>query len=516
MDGIVRTRFRHGMASVSHPSYQAWSYAELLTSFNATVEEDEVGIRPCAYCHNYEPTFTLQHPFYSDYLERAPLFLKPDALKLRAFIKRFVKYGDEDDVLYRIENGEIRPSKSLTNALESMLDGNEEFIMIDDQKVVYETALDLAARATPENKHVLIVEGGPGTGKSVVAINLLVELTSRGGLAQYVTKNAAPRAVYEKRLTGSRTKMAISNLFIGSGAFQNTPAATFGALIVDEAHRLNEKSGLYGVDGENQILEIIRAANFSVFFLDEDQRVTFKDIGDNAEIERWAADQGATVHHLSLSSQFRCNGSDAYLAWLDNTLQIRDTANVTLHPDEFEFRVVDSPTELRRLILERNGENKARMVAGYCWRWVSKKDPEADDIVFEDGFSHQWNLTKDGSLWIESEDSVNEVGCIHTCQGLELDYVGVIVGPDLKVRGDEVITDAAERASYDRSVHGYKTMLKHDPEHAREMADRVIKNTYKTLLTRGMRGCFVYFTDEETRQFFLSRLENENPSVGAE
>lgn len=515
MDGIVRTWFKGNLTETSHPSYQAWSYAALLKGFNATVYEEDISLRPCAYCHNYDPEFILDpteqgltHPDYDDYLRRAPLFLRPDARRLRDFIKRYVKHGDDGDVIYRIEHGKIKPSKSLADALESMLKGNEEFVMIDDQKVVFEKALALAARADVNNKHVLVVEGGPGTGKSVVAVNLLVALTAKEMITQYVTKNAAPRAVYEKQLVGSYKKTVISNLFTSSGSFMESEAGDFDVLVVDEAHRLNEKSGLYKNLGENQIRELIRAANLTVFFLDEDQRVTFDDIGELGEIQRWAEREGAVVHHLELASQFRCNGSDGYLAWLDHTLQIRETANAYLSPEEFDFRVVDSPSELRDLIFERNETDQARMVAGYCWRWKSKKDDSAHDIVFaEHGFSHQWNLTKDGSLWIVSPDSVNEIGCIHTCQGLELDYIGVIVGPDLVVRDGEVIADASKRAHYDSSVRGYKKMLKEDPKQAMALADRVIKNTYKTLMTRGVKGCYVYFVDDETERFFRSRMK---------
>ena len=508
MDGIVRTRFRQGWADVSHPSYQAWSYAALLKSFNAAVYEEDISLRPCAYCHNYDPDDVLNHPFYSDHYDKAPLFLKPDAARLRDFIKSYVKYGDDDDMVYRIEHSKIKPSKSLADAIESMLKGNKAFVMIDDQKIVFEKAVALAARADANNKHVLIVQGGPGTGKSVVAVNLLVALTGKDMVAQYVTKNSAPRAVYEKRLVGSYKKSAISNLFTGSGSFRDASPGIFDALIVDEAHRLREKSGLFNNLGENQIKEIIGVANFSVFFLDEDQRVTFDDIGEREEIERWAREESAVVHHLELSSQFRCNGSDGYLAWLDNTLQIRETANVYLSADEFDFRVIDSPSKLRDLIYEKNEiDNRARMVAGYCWDWKSKKDSSQDDIVFEEyGFSHKWNLTKDGGLWIVSPNSVNEVGCIHTCQGLELDYVGVIVGLDLKVRGGRVVPDGNERASRDRSIWGYKKMLKETPILAKAKADLVIKNTYKTLLTRGIKGCYVYFVDEEAQSFFRSRL----------
>ncbi len=126
------------------------------------------------------------------------------------------------------------------------------------------------------------------------------------------------------------------------------------ALIVDEAHRLNEKSGLYGNLGDHQVAEIIRAARCSVFFVDDDQRVTFKDVGEKAEICDIALAEGAEITEHGLSSQFRCNGSDGYLAWLDQLLDIRETANLDLDGIDYDFRVFDSPVELHRQIVELN------------------------------------------------------------------------------------------------------------------------------------------------------------------
>lgn len=464
---------------------------------------------PCAYLHNYVDDGIITDPFYQEYIQKAPLFFKLDAIKLRDFIKRYVKTGDKSNLMYRIDCGKIKPSKSLADSLASMLKGNQEFVLVDDQKLVYETAMALAQQSSATNKNVLIVEGGPGTGKSVIAVNLLVNLTKKGLLSQYVTKNAAPRGVYESKLTGTLKKTEISNLFKGSGSYIDTPENTFDALIVDEAHRLNAKSGMFKNLGENQIKELIEASKFSVFFVDEDQRVTLHDIGEKSEIERWAKLSGAKVHHMDLSSQFRCNGSDGYLAWLDNTLQIRETANTSLDKGEYDFRVCDSPAELRDLIFEMNKENnKARMVAGYCWDWASQKDPGAYDIVMpEFDFAMRWNLTTDGSLWIMSPNSVNEIGCIHTCQGLEVDYIGVIIGDDLVIRDGKVVTNPYKRSKNDSSVRGYKKMLKENPVESAELLDRIIKNTYRTLMTRGMKGCYVYFTDEETGAFFNGSLK---------
>ena len=506
LDGVVKTFVGGNMQEVSHPSYQVWSYATLLEDFNSSVQDENLSLVPCAYLHNYEPDDVMTNNFYKNYTVKAPIFLRPDALKLQAFIRQFVKHGDDRKVLYSIEYGKIRPSKVLADSLSAMLDGNQEFILIDEQKLVYETALKLARESTETNKNVLIVDGGPGTGKSVVAINLLTELTKRGDVTQYVTKNSAPREVYQVKLTGKFTKTRIANLFSSSGSFYNIEPNTFDSLIVDEAHRLNAKSGLFNHLGENQIKELINAAKLSIFFIDEDQRVTLKDIGEKSEIVKWAEILGVKVHNLELASQFRCNGSDGYLAWIDNVLQIRETANDTLEDINYDFQVIDNPTLLHQAIIKTNDtNNKSRMLAGYCWKWISKTKPELKDIIIGD-YEATWNLNSHGQAWIIHPDSVKEVGCIHTCQGLELDYAGVIIGPDLVVRDGKIITDVTKRASSDKSVFGYKKMLTENPEQAKSIADMIIKNTYRTLMTRGSKGCYIFCTDHETQLYFKSML----------
>lgn len=505
-DAVVITRFQHGDKETAHPSYQAWSYKKLLEDYNAVVDEEKIRLIPCAYLHNYADDGVITHEFYQSYIQNAPLFLKDDALKLREFIKQHVRYGDKNRVMYRIDHGKIRPSKSLADELISMLMGNPEFVMIDDQKVVYETALNLSKKALNENKkQVLIIPGGPGTGKSVLAINLLVALTREQFVAQYVTRNSAPREVYEAKLTGSFKKSHITNLFSGSGSFHSAKENLYDVLLVDEAHRLNAKSGIYSHLGENQVKEIINASKCSIFFIDEDQKVTLKDIGDREEIRKYADELGAEVTEMGLESQFRCNGSDGYIAWLDSVLQIRETANTTLEGIDYDFKVFGDPKELHAAIIEKNKiNNKARIVAGYCWDWVSKKKPILKDIVIGD-YRATWNLNEHGQAWIIQPDSVSEVGCIHTCQGLELDYVGVIIGPDMIMRDGKIVTVPEARAKTDKSINGWKTMMKEDPEGTKKRLDAIIKNTYRTLMTRGMKGCYVYVADEELRKFFNLR-----------
>ena len=329
-DALVETYTGNAVRQVVHPSYQAWSYARLITDYNQSVQEKEIHLWPCAYLHNYrrKEKDPLDEEQYECYLTDAPAFTRGQVDGLRAFIKKSIVTGDDKEFLYAIEHGRIRPSKSLQEAIAKMLKGNQEFIMLDEQKVVFEEILHISRHCKEDGrKRVIIVQGGPGTGKTVVAINLLAQLTNEGQFCQYVSKNSAPRNVYQKKLKGEMQKSSIENMFKGSGIYTEAEEGVVDTILVDEAHRLNEKSGMFHNIGENQIKEIIHAARCSVFFIDERQRVTLSDIGSVSEIEKWAGAETDEVIHMELVSQFRCNGSDGYLAWIDHTLEIRRTAN---------------------------------------------------------------------------------------------------------------------------------------------------------------------------------------------
>ncbi len=512
LDGLVETFTGGANRRVVHPSYQAWSYAQMISDYNEYAQNADVQLWPCAYLHNYmrvehDP---LDDPIYADYLEDAPAFTKGDVRHLRAYIKRVVKTGDDNEILYEIDNGRIKPSKSLQDAIVGMLENNPEFNLIDDQKVVFERVMELSRQCEKDSKkRVLIASGGPGTGKTVIAVNLLARLTQEGVFAQYCSKNSAPREVYKRKLKGHRTRSSVDNMFKSSWAYVDTPENAIGVVIADEAHRLNEKSGLYGNLGTNQIHEIIRASRFSTFFIDESQRVTVKDIGSINEIKYWASVNGAEVYEEELASQFRCNGSDGYLAWLDDVLDIRQTANYDLDDINYEFVVLDSPQEMRDMVVKRNEQcGNARILAGYCWNWLraGRADTNVHDIKIGD-FEISWNLD-DGEAFAISPTSINEAGCIHTTQGLEFEYVGVIIGDDLRYEDGHLVTDYTKRARTDQSIRGLRQMEAEDPEGAQRLAAEIIKNTYRTLMTRGMRGCYVYATDSELRDYLRGRAES--------
>jgi len=515
MDGIykVNTFTGGGMRDVNHPSYQAMTYANLIKDYNESVQLKDINVVPCAYLHNYyfDNDDTLLSNNYKEYTDAAPLFGHNDVLKLRDFIKRYIEDGDDGNILYEIDHGRIRPSKMLQDSLTQMLKGNKEFYMIDSQKIVYEYALRNAIDTVGSNsKNVMIVRGGPGTGKSVLAINILVELNRRNMTCFYVTKNAAPRTVYATKLRGEYTTTYINHLFQGSGGFIDEERNKLDCLVVDEAHRLNAKSGMFQNKGENQIKEIINAAKFSIFFIDENQKVTLKDIGSEELIRKYANEQGAGIYTYELDSQFRCNGSNGYIAWLDRTLEIRDTANFDIDGFDYDFKVFDDPNEMRKAIEEKNMiNNKSRIVAGYCWEWPTgntRNDSNYHEIkIPEKDFEISWNL-ETGEAFAIGENSINEAGCIHTVQGLEFDYVGVIIGDDMRYENGHIVTDYNKRAKSDNSLKGINKIANEQGTNvANKIADSLIKNTYRTLMTRGMKGCYVYCTNEELKKYLLER-----------
>lgn len=505
---LVKTVTGSKLQEVEHPSSQVANYANFMKDYNQSIQDGDIDLLPCAYLHNYQfnnpdPALDIQYQFV---IAQAPLFGKSDRKKLADFIKKYVKKGDNLEILYEVDNGKIRPSKSLQDMISSMLKGNKEFIMLDDQKIAYENILYLAKQCKKDHvKRTIVVQGGPGTGKSVIAINLLAELTKNGMVVQYTSKNQAPRDVYSTHLKGDFKKKSIDNLFKGAGSYVNCQDSEIDALIADEAHRLLKQNVFY--KGKNQIKDIIHASLCSIFFIDESQRISMEDIGSIAEIEQWANSEGSEVSHYQLNSQFRCNGSDGYLAWIDDVLEIRQTANFSLEDMNYDIQVFDSPSEVYEKIKEKNKiNNKSRMVAGYCWEWDAKgkNNSNVHEVVIGD-FEMSWNLNN--GVFAIDDYSIEQIGCIHTVQGLEFDYVGVIIGDDMRYKSGHIITDYTKRASTDLSLKGIKKLAKKDSDEAYKVADEIIKNTYRTLMTRGMKGCYIYCTDKALSNYLKERLE---------
>lgn len=505
----VRTFVADKNRIVCHPSYQAYSYSRFIYNYAQSITDLDIHLKPCAYLHNYMKEYKgdLENSIYDDWTKEAPFFIKSERKEFSDFIKKFVsKKSSRGDIMYLIDNGRIKPTKALQDSLVSMVKGNKEFILLDEQAVCFDMCLKTMAQCIKDRKkRTIVIQGGPGTGKSVLAINLLMEILSGGHNVSYLTKNSAPRNAFLSLLTHSDAKKAvdIKSLFRSPFGLSNCKSNFYDCLIIDEAHRLVKK--MYGDwSGENQVKECINASLLSIFMIDENQAVTTKDIGSVSEISKFCNELGSRMimtEETKLISQFRCNGSDVYIQFIDKILQrTEETIDIDLSELNFELKIFDSPVEMRDALREKNAiDNKSRMVAGYCYDWNVKHNRGEWDIELKDDFKAKWNLEND-SIWAINPSSFEEVGCIHTAQGLEFDYVGVLIGKDLTF--DEstgrIVTNKAAISSDDKSS-GIRTT--NDSE-----SRRLILNTYKTLLTRGQKGCYIYCEDIALSDYFKEQL----------
>ena len=509
MHYCVRTYVANDNRIVCHPSYQAYSYSKFITNYSERVQDGEIKLHPCAYLHNYAPAYkpALETEIYKEWYTAAPFFIRTEAKQFSDYVKKFVtKRAKNGDLLYLIESGRIRPTKSLQDALTSMVKGTPVFDLLDEQAVCFDMCKRTMLQCQKDKKkRTIVILGGPGTGKSVLAVNLLMHYLNESLNAAYVTKNSAPRNAFLNILTkGNAHKLIdINHLFRSPFGLSTVPKNSYDCLIVDEAHRLMKK--MYrDNNGENQVKECIAASLLTIFLIDEDQAVTTSDIGSIAEIRKWCETENSRLilnNETKLISQFRCNGSDAYIQFIDSLLQKNEESLALNFPElNYDFRVFDSPNEMREALRQKNAiDNKARMVAGYCYDWNVKNGRGEWDIELPD-FHAKWNLEGD-KIWAVNPKSFEEVGCIHTAQGLEFDYVGVFIGKDLLYdpTTGRVLTNKKAISKDDHSS-GIRTA----PD---DVARRLILNTYKTLLTRGQKGCFVYCEDEALREYMKAAVK---------
>jgi hypothetical protein len=388
-------------------------------------------------------------------------------------------------------------------------------VLLDEQQTAYSIVMRAVGQSYHGNtKEVVVVTGGPGSGKSVIALSLMGELSRQGRTVLHATGSSAFTQTL-RRVAGARAPR-VKAMFKYYNQFIDAEPNALDVLICDEAHRIKETSTNRYTravlrTGRPQVEELIDAARVPVFLLDEHQVVRPTEKGTVADIESAALRMGCKVRQVDLDGQFRCGGSRAYERWVLRLLGLEPGGPVEWEGDgNFDLFVADAPsvmeTQLESL-LDRH--YSARMSAGYCWRWSDpiKGGGLAEDVVIGD-WKRPWNNKKETShggapgtpYWASDPAGFGQVGCVYTAQGFEYDYSGVIMGPDLVWRTDH--WEARPDRSYDNQVK----------RGTHSEFDRAIRNTYKVLLTRGMRGTTIYSTDRETQELLRS-LVPEKVSV---
>jgi hypothetical protein len=495
-----------GKRELLHPQEQVGGYVEYLRYFNRYLGEHPGSLVGCVFLHNAtsDNIAGIRHPDMAQ-LAFYPAFASDEIAAFRAFLTRRLAPVPGAQFADDFLRSKIAPSKQLLRLAPDEIAANPQFTLLDQQQVAFEVALRAVEHAKrADAKEAVIITGGPGTGKSVIAVALLGELAKRGVSVVHATGSKSFTKTLQKVV--ARRVRGLQYLFKYTSNFTTAERNGMDVLIVDEAHRIrlvtsfpfmkpDKRSGIGQAD------ELVRAARVPVFLLDEHQGVRPSEVGTVASIEKACIDNGATVSKVALDGQFRCGGSEVYVRWVESLLGLRPGGPQPWPGDDtFKLLVADSPNhmeqELRRRLDEGYG---ARITAGFCWEW-SKPRPNGtlvDDVVIG-AWRRPWNLNADtslngippSSLWATDAGGFGQVGCIYTAQGFEYDHGGVIMGADLVWRDGRWEPNAG--ASRDSSVR------------KAENFGLLIRNTYKVLLTRGLQGCIIYSVDPQTRQMLAS------------
>jgi hypothetical protein len=514
-DNEVTTWIGGNNHEVLHPSVQVGQYKRYLEDTHTAfyVEPDPILLNACAYLHNYsfDQDDIIFAPKFQKALLESPVFTCDDVNKLTYYLNSKLNKGEGPEILQLIEKSEYRPSKKLMDHVGNVIKGKPEYILLDEQLVVYDKVITRAKTGFHDkHKTVIVIKGGPGTGKSVIAINLMADLLIKGYNAEYATGSKAFTETLRK-IIGSRGSIQFKYF----NSYSNTDRNAIDVLICDEAHRIRETSENRFTpatkrSGLAQIQELIDVSKVAVFFIDDKQVVRPNEIGSVDYIVQQAKNNDCTVFEYQLETQFRCNGSAGFINWINNTLGIERTANVLWDlKEDFDLKFFNSPELLEEAIKKKVLEgNTGRVTAGFCWNW-SYPNPDGtlvSDVILGT-YIRPWNVKTDAnkvakgipraSLWAYDPKGIDQVGCVYTAQGFEFDYVGVIVGNDLTYNFDKQDWEGHPENSADQVVKRSK----------RNFVD-LVKNTYRVLFSRGMKGCYIYFMDKDTERFFKSRIEN--------
>ncbi len=498
-----------------HPSRQAADYQRYLLDTHTSFSGGDVALNACGYLHNLRPqnADAIFDSKFDSLIEAVPSYVSDGVEELARYLVLNVGGGDGASVLETILAGQYKPSSGLLTHVAGVIDGEPSFTLLDEQRV---TCNDIIAKVRAHQlgnqKTVFLIRGGPGTGKSLIAVNLMGELARQGLVVEHATGSRAFTKTMQKTV-GSRAK----NLFRYFNNYAQADENLIDLIVADEAHRIRLNSNTRFTPAAKrsekpQIDELIHAAKVTAFFIDDKQVVRPGEVGSTGLIRDAARRAGARLVEHELEAQFRCNGSDAYVQWVDNTLGLEETSQILWNDaDAFDLNVLDSVEELEAEMRTRvaSGES-SRLVAGYCWPWSKPKDDGTlvDDVQIGD-WAMPWNAQPDATrlakgipkadFWATDSGGVEQVGCVYTAQGFEFDHVGLIWGNDLVYR--------SRMGWVGQSTFSHDRVVKRSATKSESEFTRMVAHTYRVLLTRGMKSCSIYFQDRETENFVLSRIE---------
>jgi len=505
----------YGNRPVLHPLEQVAGYAEYLVDYLPGLSTGDAKVVSCAYLHN-ATRMTVADLF--DYRERpdSSLFTGDAKSDFHHFLSQHLDSSSSGvESADRLLSMRSAPSRQLLAVAAEEIQHREQFVLLGEQRAAYELVMHEVAQARrADHKTIVIITGGPGSGKSVIALSLMGELARQGHTVLHATGSRS--FTQTLRVVAGKGSTRVKSMFKYFNSFMEAEPNSLDVLILDEAHRIRETSvnrytKKHLRTDRPQVDELMAAARVPVFLLDQYQVVRPGELGTVEEIRDYAADKGYQVREVSLDDQFRCGGSEGYITWVQRLLEMESGGPSAWEPDgAFEVSVASSPEQMEAFLRAKASEGfGARMTAGYCWPW---SDPDSNGNLVPDvaigNWSKPWNLKSDravggappSALWATDPAGFGQVGCIYTAQGFEYDWNGVIFGPDLVWREDH--WETVRSANKDPDFRNTKKV-------SNEEFHRLVLNVYKVLLTRGMMGTLVYSVDAETQQFLSSLISSK-------
>ncbi|MFF3869982.1 DNA/RNA helicase domain-containing protein [Micromonospora sp. NPDC001898] len=491
-----------------HPANQVWAYCNTLTNYLTAVENARVcGIvnmhnASSADLRSVQPMAMGLDP---EVCRNVRIFGDDQRDDLARFFRSALSATDAATNADYLLKSPVRPTRALMTAVSDAVLRRTVFTLLDDQRLAYDHVLRAVQEGhANDHKEIILVVGGPGTGKSVIAVEVLGTLSRMNTSVVHTTGSKSFTETLRDQL--GTTNRRAKQVFTYFNNYAHVEPNRIDVLIADEAHRIRQTSNTRFTPRDRkstraQVEELIRAARVPVFLLDEHQIVRKGEVGSVDLIKRAANDLGVNITEVHLRDQFRCGGCQEYVDWVEELLGLAGDGPRVWEPlDSFELLLADTPEAMERYLKQQLDQGlQARIAAGYCWPW---SDARPDGSLIEDVVIGEWkrpwnsraNRTLNGippaNLWATHAGGEGQIGCVYTAQGLEYDYAGVIIGPDLVWRSGAWA--ANPKASHDSKVKGAANF------------DRLVRNTYKVLATRGMRGAVLYSVDPETRSMLAS------------
>ena len=502
-----------------HPVVQVRGYCEYLLDFARVLADLPDSLAGMAYLHNAADPAQVKDLLAVPVSTTGRFFTAADKGAMFDFLKSRLAPFSGREAADLLINSPIAPSKQLLKLAAAEIRDRPQFHLIGNQHLAVELVMHAVEHARSGNsKRVIVVTGGPGSGKSVIALSLVGELARHGRTVLHATGSRSFTQTLRK--VAAIRAPSIRTMFKYFNQFMTADPNGLDVLIMDEAHRIRKTS----VDrytrtalrtDRPQIDELIAAARVPVFLLDEHQVVRPGEMGTLRQIEQHARHLGLELNHIDLGEQFRCGGSEEYVHWVVRLLGLDHCHPPTAWSGDpqFHVRVAETPEEMEHYLSSQLQEGySARITAGYCWQW---SDARSDGTLVSDvqigTWARPWNSKSDrrigdappSALWATDDGGFGQVGCIYTAQGFEYDWNGVIIGPDLVWRDGRFIT--VRSANRDPDFRNATAV----PD---ERFDVLVRHVYKVLLTRGMIGTIIYSTDQETRQALRALIEATEPA----